>query len=305
MHMDQLRYFMLVYETGSFALAGKMIPLSPQGVNRAVRALERELRKPLFAETTLKPTSYADALYAFAHCVSEGRDELMLAFDAIDAAESNLVRVGFSLGTLDTLGSDVFDAFKEQNPSVDFYFEEVVDEKCDENLEHGIYDLAITVAPVPAQIDGIELLSIPMTLWVNVRDPLSEKDVIRVADLEGRCVATPTPGAKNVDRLLARLSQEGVAPKKVVHFLQMFKIYEFVKNGEGMGTHIEGIIESSLFTDDQVRRVPFDDFRYTLSISWAKNHELTDTEQSFVRYVRSLKKLARIRRRAEEAAASR
>lgn len=201
MHFDQLRYFSLVYETGSFALAGRQIPLSSQGVARSIRALEQELGKPLFSEGTLSPTPYADALYDFARKVAEGYVDLQIDFDAIDASQEHVIRLGFSLGMLDLIGTDSLERFKKLHPQIDFCFEEVVDERCDENLVSGLYDLAFTVGPLPPRVESVSLFSVPMTLWVNSKDPLAQASILSIDDLEGQRIATPAPGAKNVDRL--------------------------------------------------------------------------------------------------------
>lgn len=285
MYKDQINYFVLVYETGSFALAGKLIPLSAQGVGKAIRALEQELHRPLFAEGTLAPTPYADAFYKFAKSFNEDYEFLMIEMDAIDAMLSNVIRLGFSGGTLDVIGTEVLSAFKAECPDVDFRYEEVTDGKCDENLVHGIYDLAFTIDPIPCALEGVQLFSAPMTLWVNTNDPLSKKEKVALSDLGERVIATPAPGAKNVDKLLSMKAADPQLSGPVVHLLQMFRIYDFVREGKGVGTHIAGLIESEAFHTDSVTSIPLEDFVFTLRISWVKNRKLTDNERAFVDYI--------------------
>lgn len=296
MYKDQINYFVLVYETGSFALAGKLIPLSAQGVGKAIRALEQELHRPLFAEGTLAPTPYADAFYKFAKSFNEDYEFLMIEMDAIDAMLSNVIRLGFSGGTLDVIGTEVLSAFKAEYPDVDFRYEEVTDGKCDENLVHGIYDLAFTVDPVPCALEGVQLFSAPMTLWVNTADPLSKKEGIALGDLGKRAIATPAPGAKNVDRLLRAKAAEPQRFGPIVHLLQMYKIYDFVREGRGVGTHIAGVIESEAFHTDRVASIPLEDFVFTLRISWAKSHKLTESERAFVDYIACHPKIKAVQR---------
>lgn len=252
----------------------------------------------MFSEGTLAPTPYADALYDFARKVTEGYTDLQIDFNAIDASQEHVIRLGFSLGMLDLIGTDTLEQFKKLHPQVDLFFEEVVDERCDENLASGLYDLAFTVAPLPPRVEGVALFSVPMTLWVNSEDALAQARVLRVEDLEGRRIATPAPGAKNVDRLVARWQERGFAKSGIIHLLQMHKIYDFVREGKGVGTHIVGIIESPLFDTEDVVDVPLEDFAFSLYLSWAADHELSAEEQAFVNYIQNLPLVAQIRKAA-------
>lgn len=275
---------MRVYETGSYATASKAIHITPQGIRKGVRSLESELRKPLFSES-LKPTPYADALYAFAQRVSEEYSDLTQEFEAIAAHEQNIIRLGFATGTFDLVSSKVLDGFKKRYPHASFYCEEIVDESCDERLNRGIYDLAFTVDPPLPEFEGIKLLSSPIGLWVNSRSRLSKLDIVRISDLSGYRLATPMPGAKNVNRILERCADEGVALKEVVHLHQMHAIFDFVRQNRGVGTNVGTMLDSASLSDPHVVSVPFEDFAYTFRISWLKDRPLTDLESSFIDYV--------------------
>ena len=132
---------------------------------------------------------------------------------------------------------------------------------------------------------GVEVFSRQMSMRVNVDDPLSRRDQITIEDLEGRVVATPSPGAKNVDALLERCRESGVRPKRVIHLNQMYRIFDLVVENRGIGTHIEGLIESPLFKSDRVVSVPLEGFVYTISFSWARGRALSDLEKRLVDFV--------------------
>jgi DNA-binding transcriptional LysR family regulator len=61
MNTRQLRHFLAVMELGSLAAASEAVHLSPPALSRSLRALEDELRVPLFdrQDRRLRPTHYA------------------------------------------------------------------------------------------------------------------------------------------------------------------------------------------------------------------------------------------------------
>ena len=63
MHTRQLRHFLAVMDLGSIAAAAEQVHLSQPALSRSLRALEDELRVPLFdrQERRLRPTPYAVA----------------------------------------------------------------------------------------------------------------------------------------------------------------------------------------------------------------------------------------------------
>lgn len=78
----------------------------------------------------------------------------------------------------------------------------------------------------------------------------------------------------------------------------MHKIYDFVCEGKGVGTHIVGVIESPLFETEDVVDVLLEDFTFSLYLSWATDHELNAEERAFVDYIQNLPRIAEIRKAA-------
>ncbi len=289
MNKDQLHYFALVYEQGSYTLAAKLIPLTPQAVNKSIKSLERELGRKLFSEDAFKPTPYADALY---ECVCDFKaryDALMASYAQIDSLCERVLRIGLATGVLDILGASFFDRFKQAYDDIDFEIEEVNDLRCDENLLAGMYNLAFTVAPYHEELETIEIISMPLAMWVNRQSPLSLKESIKIEDLAEHKLATPIPGAKNTQRIFQLCEDRGVIPKRIVNLQQMYRIYEFVLHGKGIGTNVGILLESELFKREQVVSLPFEDFVFSFGISWQKDRSLSPMEQLFVEYTLRMK----------------
>lgn len=285
MNNNQLDYFALAYEQGSCTLAARIIPLTPQAVNKSIKALERELGRKLFEEDTFKPTPYADALYAYALDMKKRRSALMAEFLKIDAAQSGIIRIGAAMGVLDILGASVFENYKRTHAGLDFTVDEIADQRCDEDLLAGLYDLAFTVAPYNKELKTVEIQSMPLSMWVNKSSPLAKAGKVALEDLSSHKLATPIKGAKNTQRIIRLCQDRNITPKRIVNLQQMYRIYEFVLHNKGIGTNVGVLLKSELFSNDNVVSVPFEDFTFSFGISWPKDHNLTDAESDFVSYV--------------------
>ena len=64
MDMKQLKYFLKVYELGSFSRAAQELYITQQGLNKSIQQLEKEMNTQLFIRTPqgLIPTVAGDRL---------------------------------------------------------------------------------------------------------------------------------------------------------------------------------------------------------------------------------------------------
>ena len=68
MNTNQIDYFLKAYRERSYTAAAKLVPMSAQGLTKAIHSLEGELGIPLFendANGRIKPTPYAEEFKVF------------------------------------------------------------------------------------------------------------------------------------------------------------------------------------------------------------------------------------------------
>lgn len=285
---EQLHYFTLVYETQSLSSAAKRIPMSVQGITKAMRAIEKEFSVPLISADdsgSLVLTPYAAELYEFVK--KWNHNELLLkgAFDRIKAREKNQIRVGFSLGVLGHLGPKFLFEFYEQNPDIHIVYNEYADASCDKGLREGTFDIAFTLHPYDKDFITTELYKAQMEYWIPREHPLSEKKYLSIYDFEGEAIAIPGETFKCYESLLTLCRLHNVTLRKVFEITELFRIYEFVLNNEGLGYTARGISKLKVFQNsDSIVIVPFKDQEWHFGISYLPTHILTEPEQRFYRY---------------------
>lgn len=289
MNKEQLAYFISSYQHRNFSEAAKRVHLTPQGMAKAIRTLEKKLGVPLLLsrnDGSLVPTPYADKLYEFSQQAMGAYDRLEKDFKAIKASEDAVLRLGISFGLLDTIGVSFLNQFEIINPRFAIVYSEDPDDICEDQLLNNHCDLAFTYAPFNDAFETVRLGKVPFIQWVNKKNPLSKVDVIQAEDLQDNVLATPGPGFRSYDTLLKLCSNKKVTPKGILPSYDRRWIFNFVLSNEGIGTNVGLLLDvDTLEEDSNVVTIPFENLHFDYGISWRKDAELTELQKLFIRQV--------------------
>lgn len=307
MNTDQLSYFTVLYTNRSFTLAARRIPITAQGLARAIRRLEAELDVQLFDTDDAgmpSPTPYADILYKYLQRWNRDWLSLQEQIARIKAQAVQEVRLGASMGVLGIFGSEFFEGFERAHPDVTLNLKEFDDESLDKGLRNEFYDMAITLHPFDEKLVTTELFSTEIAFWVPKGGQLAGRQSLSVADLAGQTLSWPPKSYKIYGTLTRFCREEGVQLGHIYESEQMFTIFNFVQEGRGLGFTLPQIAEIPVFSQvDTVTCVPSSDITLRCGISYQPSHALTPSERHFydytVGYVRRCPKLA-VDRRLEE-----
>lgn len=288
MNTEQLRNFAVAYRTHNFAAAARTIPMSAQGFTKSIRTLEAELGATLFKHNeqtgAQEPTRYADE---FIGCVNDIESHLRIvhkSFRRIDAELGQRVNLGSSLGIMGLLGGGFVSAFKAAYPDITLTYTELNDAQCDEQLADETFGVAFTLAPFNTAFETVELYSTPVCLWVHDDDPLSTKDSIRIADLDGRALAMPGPEFKCRENILSRCRKEGIEPDTILASSEMFWLYNFAYEKRGLAFSAGHLGKLPFFAEGPVRCIPLEDVAWTFGISTLPKHRYSEAERLFRKF---------------------
>lgn len=286
LNSEQLHYFELAYEERNFSAAARRVPVSPQGLSKAIRALEKELDVPLFEMDDLSglpvPTAYAEELIEFTAVSRSNMRLLKEAFARIRGQEKSRIRLGCSLGVMGVFGPQFLSGFTASHPNVDLQYWEMNDALCDDGLRTGVYDVALAVAPYDTRFEVQELYRCPIYFWVRSDDPLARKESLSIGDFAGRDLAIPGEGFKCHDRLRRTAAAHGVELGTVFQMSEIFQLYEFAASGRGPGFSVRHLVELPIFSrSDDVVAVPMEGSGWGFGIQHLATHALGDAERSF------------------------
>ena len=285
MNSEQLHYFELVYELHSYAAAAREVPMSPQGLTKALRALQTELGVTLFELDDAgmpMPTPYAAELHEYAEVTRSNRRLLNEAFRRIAGDERYELRLGCSLGVIGALGPDFLEGFHSLHPNIHVSYWETNDELCDRGLADGSYDLALAVTPIAEGLVSDLLYECPVYYWVNAADELADRETLRLEDLAGYDVAVPGEGFKCYELLKRETARRGIELGHIFEMSEIFHLYEFAAAGRGVGFTARHHVSRSIFDhDESVRAIPVEGMVWGFGIERLATHALTDSEQAF------------------------
>ncbi|MFZ4235411.1 LysR family transcriptional regulator [Streptomyces murinus] len=177
MELRHLQHFVAVAEDQHFTRAAERLMVSQSGLSASIRALERELRAPLFVRTTRRVTltEAGRALLAEAERILA---QVRAAHEAV-AAVQGVLRGTLALGTEQCIAgvhvARLLAAFRREHPDVEIRLRQAGSGALAEEVAAGRLDLAFAYRTRADgdQLRSVSLTSEPMTVLCHPRHRLA------------------------------------------------------------------------------------------------------------------------------------
>lgn len=286
----QWEYFVAVYRARSYAAAAKGIPISYQGLRKALSKLEAGLGRPLFVSDggRLEPTPSADLVYDLALKWMHDMEKLEQAFESSQGrAEKTVIGICASQGALTLLGFDLIARFSERHPDLMLSVNEFSDKEADDLLEKGEYSLGVTVSPFSDRLVSEPIARAEPYAFVNRSNPLSKKDHLALADFDGECVMVSSENNKSFDFYRDAFEKCGVHPSSVIPCSGINWSYNHALRNQGIGTAHGMQVFEDLLQDDEVVFMPVrGGYVYEIAVSYRRGHVPTKREKMVIEFLR-------------------
>ncbi|MFG2344594.1 LysR family transcriptional regulator [Streptomyces phaeochromogenes] len=189
MELRHLQHFVAVAEDQHFTRAAERLMVSQSGLSASIRALERELRAPLFVRTTRRVT-LTEAGRALLTEAERILAQVRAAQDAV-AAVQGVLRGTLSLGTEQCIAgvpvAKLLAAFRRQHPDVEIRLRQAGSGALAEDVAAGRLDLAfaVTTRADTEQLRCLPLTSEPMTVLCHPSHRLATGGPVTPDELGG------------------------------------------------------------------------------------------------------------------------
>jgi DNA-binding transcriptional LysR family regulator len=189
MELRHLQHFVAVAEDQHFTRAAERLMVSQSGLSASIRALERELRAPLFVRTTRRVT-LTEAGRALLTEAERILAQVRAAQDAV-AAVQGVLRGTLSLGTEQCIAgvpvAQLLAAFRRQHPDVEIRLRQAGSGALAEDVAAGRLDLAfaVTTRADTEQLRCLPLTSEPMTVLCHPSHRLATGGPVTPGELGG------------------------------------------------------------------------------------------------------------------------
>lgn len=284
MNTNQLGYFKALYEKRNLAAAARSIPISHQGLSKALARIETELGATLFTrleDGSMQPTAYAEVLLEHAAEIDRTFSHLHNEFRKLDDASHSEIRIATASGAMGTLGSDFLDAFSSRHPKIKLSWLDFPDLDVDDCLIQGIFNLGMTVGLYHESLRTVPLHSEQRCLWVRRDDPLATLECATVHDLEGYRVGIVSERYKNHQLFLDACQSSNTTPASIDVWTELFWLFCYAKK-KG---HVSFTVQSALGPvedDGSLTGIPIEGFDWSFGLSYRPGAILRSEERAFI-----------------------
>ena len=232
---DSLSLFVALYQERTIAKASARSFLTPQGANRALKALESELGCPLFERTSagLKPTAAGERFYTFAEQGLREISWLREDISRLAVQGKPSVRVGLEPDLFSAVGIETFDSFSQSHLDVSLETYEMTERQLIERLASGGLDCGFVVLPLNDERFETERLASEGTYILGRSGFLpKESSSVRIENLKGIPLVLVDQTFKARRRFDEQCRAAGFEPRVVFSSNDKSLAYSVVRSGK-------------------------------------------------------------------------
>ncbi len=263
MDIKDIRSFMECYETRSINKAAKALYITPQGLGKILDRLEHELQIQLFERTKqgLEPTEAGVFLYEKSQKLVADAQELEVGIEALKK-KNKVFHVGYSCGLIRLLPMGKIEKFQQKIGAEELILEEGSNQDIKEKLVRGQLDAALVIGRIAAGDVHEQLVASKTTCAVVSKShKFYERESLKISDLKDEQLISLNEKYQSYSNLLNSCEREGFIPNIRIKTMEASMIYEFVKQGLGIGIDVD--IHSMESIGKDVKLIPIED-----SINW-------------------------------------
>jgi DNA-binding transcriptional LysR family regulator len=291
MNTTYLNYFNCLYRYQSFNSAAKQIPITVQGLRRAIKSLESELGVDLYfsTESGITFTECGERLHRFSLEIEVPLKALSSDLQKLSKSSKSSIRVGFSFGSY-LLFSDYLEAGFEAQDDMSAVIEtdSLPEAILTEKVENGDFDFAITWGPPTSQNLQFEhLVDIQLCVTMNRKNPLAVKKSVTIADLSGQDLISTGDMHRPHQLIQEAFEAEGIKPNFRYLTSEIPTTQRYLAKNLGICFALPR--ERSTYPSDSIAFVPLQNFAMSLGIIWRTSHVFSYAENIVLDCLRLVK----------------
>ncbi|MDH6243881.1 LysR family transcriptional regulator [Mycobacterium sp. OTB74] len=288
-YVDELRWFVVLAETGHMTEAAAKLNVSQPTLSRALARLEHQVGAPLFdrLHRRLQLNGNGDIMLARSR---RSLDEIRLASEEIQALrdpDSGTVRLAFVRSVASWFVPELLSRFRQQAPQVQFDLREGPGGEVTELLATGEVDLAITGPHLDAeQFHWHKLVRVRLCLAVPRDHRLARRRKVRLTDCadESFILAADPFGLRSATQNM--WAAEGISPPIAFEVAWLPTVEGLV--AAGLGVAIVPAPQPDR-GDPAVAYIPLSNPRAegSVGVAWARRRTVSPVAQRFADFARN------------------
>ena len=249
MEIRQVRYFVMVAQTGSFSQASKELFISQSTLSQQIQQLENEVGVKLLERNTRKVTlsEYGQEFLPYAkNLIYDAEACLGSIMDVRNMATGKLV-IGVTY-TFSSVMVDVLKEFIRDYPGIRLSIRTALMEELMDMLERNEIDLALSYDPGHKydNIESTELFRSGICVIARDTNPLAQKVSISLEELSRLKLALPVSGMQARDKFDSVLAEKGIKMNIAVEVNDMQILQKLVRDTELVTVFSRNAIKNSV-----------------------------------------------------------
>lgn len=215
--INQMNYLINIVECGcNLSLAAKKIHISQSALSQFVTNFENDEEVLLFNRKNGRLEGLTDSgekVYRHSLDIIQKYNEMQEVIQRESSKQKGTIRVGLPSLILRVYFAEFFPTFALQNPDIQIEITEGGSNELRQMLLNNDLDYAILIDPTSLDPKGYEQNVIQideMTAFMDIRHPLSEKELLEWRDLDGYPLATFNKSFTTYELISTKLKKEKV-----------------------------------------------------------------------------------------------
>ncbi len=291
MSIEQLYYFIKVYENKSYTKASKELFVSQPAISTAIRNLEKDLKTQLIVANgkSLELTSSGNYLYSLAKPIVDMYNKLEQQMTDY-LYESTTIRIDVPpmLGAF--IFAPIFQKFLDKYPKANIKLFEFGSHSNKEALINGKIDIAITVVynnEIDSSLNCQKIDETRLLFAVNKNHPLASKKEISIKELKNQPIIIFKEDTLQFRVINALFQEYGILPNIKLKTEQLSTINEALAYGKVGAFLFNQITENNR----DIIGIPIkENVVFDVVVATKKNTKLNDQAQGLLNFIRDFKK---------------
>ena len=294
MNTKQLQYVLTLAREGSFSRAAETLNISQPSLSQYIKKIEKEIGLELFDRISgdVRLTDAGSVYIEAGRKILDLEHQMENSFTDLNAFRGGSLIIGAAPYRAASMMPVIAKEFRKLYPAIHLIVREGTTAELTEGMEHGEYDLALTLMPIDRRRFSSEtvmeeelVLAVPRSEPPLPAEPLPGRKypAVDAALLDGQRLVMLTETQFMQKQLTDLCADRGITPKPAAVVKSLVAQIEMVKAGIGMALSPSGI---SLFCNQGGREdVTFYSFRQELPkrevvVMWRKEQKLSRAAES-------------------------
>lgn len=286
MNFQQLKYFTVLCEIGSFSKAAESLFISQQGLSMAISNLEAELSSKLFIRKPkgLELTPDGEYFREWSLNMLQNLKECWEHFEGRDA-DQGVIKCAGAQGVLCEFAADLIARFERTYKGYSVYLREYKDRLCDEVIDKETAQIGFGMEPIDhTKFECHKLFELQLACLMQANHPWAKYEKIPLPILPEEQFVMVDEEFKTADSFIQICAAHGIKVRPRLRVGEVIAVHRLVSTHGGVGLTNTAVAEA-LATQDTVWR-PFDcdDMTWTIDIFKKRGVILPTSARIFFEY---------------------